>query len=151
MKRILLLSIFLITCLSVATTCIFFGIEDTATVFIVPIIVSILGVIATSYLLVVETVIGHKEYHYSDDVLSIKRKGKTVFEIQKGEVTNLTLIYDVDTDNLYLISFEYCNKKHYIAINSNNKDVLKFVDGIDHNKKNNYWYYLIYIMEILLV
>lgn len=152
MKKIFFFSFLLLTFLCIAIICIYFAVEDEIYAFIVPLIVSGIGVITISYILIVETIVGHKVYYYDNELLYIKRKNKTIIKIEKRTIENVTLVFDVNADNLYIVSFEHRDKKHYLPVNSYNIEAIwKFVEGIDYNIKNTYWYYLIYLMEILLI
>ena len=151
-KRILLFSILLLVFLSATIVFILCEFEENEPAFLFPAIIGAIGVIVTGYLVLVGVLFGYKSYNYCGDVLYVQRKGKTVFKIPNSEIKKLTLIYDVDTDNLYLVRFEYNGHKHCIEVNSNNKDdTLKFVEKIEHFKKKNYCLYLIYLLDIFLI
>ena len=151
MKKVFLFSFLLLTFL-ISATCIYCVIVDEIYAFIVPAIISFIGVITISYLLIIETIVGHKLYYYINEVLYIKRKNKTISKIKKRAIKTVTLVCDTDVDDLYIVSFKYNGKKHYIAVNSHNKDnILDFIEGIEYDIKKNYWYYLIYLMEVLLI
>ena len=144
MKKILLLTflnLFWIFC-SIEFTILFTQDHDFAT--FVPCLIFYLITIVFSYLFIVEIFLGHKTYTYDDDSLHIWRKGKIRKCIQKENVSKINLILDVFSQDLYLISFVYENKKHYVSINKDNKEtVLRFISGKKFVQKKNWWYYLI--------
>ena len=144
MKKILLLTflnLFWIFC-SIEFTILFTQDHDFAT--FVPCLIFYLITIVFSYLFIVEIFLGHKTYTYDDDSLHIWRKGKIRKCIQKENVSKINLILDVFSQDLYLISFVYENKKHYVSINKDNEEtVLQFISGKKFVQKKNWWYYLI--------
>ena len=148
MKKILLLaffSIFSIFCAVVFTaSCI----EYCDFAFIIPCLVSYFAIILLSYQLIVEMFLGHKTYTYDDASLYIWRKGKIRKCIQKENVSKIILTLDVFSEELYLISFMYEDKKYYVSINKDNEmDILNFIDGKDFTKHKNWWYYLIMLFS----
>ena len=144
MKKIVLLaffSIFSIFCAVVFTaSCI----EYCDFAFIIPCLVSYVAIILLSYQLIVEMFLGHKTYTYDDASLYIWRKGKIRKCIQKENVSKIILTLDVFSEELYLISFVYENKKYYVSINKGNEEkMLQFISGKKFVQKKNWWYYLI--------
>jgi hypothetical protein len=117
------------------------------TFFIPSVIFSILTIVF-SYLLFVEIFLGHKIYTYDDSSLYIWRKDKMKKCIPKEGISKIVLILDVFTEELYLISFVYEDKKHYLSINKENKeDILIFINGKRFVQKKNWWYYLIVFLS----
>ena len=106
--------------------------------------VFLLGGIAVSYLLIKEIVTGEKSYDYLDSILYAYQKGKLKYTFGKNTVEDLTLIFDLFNDSLYMISFVFKGKKHYISIDKQNEVPIKsFIEGADTIKKNNWWYYVL--------
>lgn len=144
MKKILLLTflnVFWIFC-SIEFTILFTQDHDFAT--FVPCLVFYLITIVFSYLFIVEIFLGHKTYTYDDASLYIWRKGKIRKCIQKENASKISLILDVFSEELYLISFVYDNKKYYVSINKGNEEkMLQFISGKKFVQKKNWWYYLI--------
>ena len=111
---------------------------------LVPCVIFYLITIIFSYMLIVEAFIGRKTYTCDDDLLYVWRKGKIRKYIHKESVSKVTLILDVFSEELYLMSFVYEDKKHYVSINKDNEaDILEFIDGKDFTKRKNWWYYII--------
>ena len=144
MKKIVLLTFlnaFWLFC-SIEFTILFAQDYDFAT--FVPCLVFYLITIVFSYLFIVEIFLGHKTYTYDDASLYIWRKGKIRKCIQKENVSKVLLILDAFSEELYLISFVYEDKKYYVSINKDNESqMLEFFDGKDFTKHKNWWYYLI--------
>ena len=106
--------------------------------------VFLLGSIAVSYLLIKEIVLGEKTYDYSDSKLYMYQKGKLKYAFNKNTIEDIILIFDFFNDSLYMISFVFEGKKHYISLNKQNEShVNRFIEGINSTKKNNLWYYVL--------
>ena len=107
-------------------------------------LVFLLGSAVVSYLLIKEMVSGEKTYDYSDSKLYMYQKGKLRYTFDKDTAEDITLIFDFFNDSLYMISFIFEGKKHYISLNAQNEShVNSFIDGTLYTRKNNWWYYLL--------
>ncbi len=152
MKKKVFLFIICLTFLLTFTGCIYFVLIDKELVLIAPTVISAIGTIAILCSLIIEIFVGHKEYDYNNEILYVRRKNKIIVKIEKQAIENVILVCDTGVDDLYIVSFKHGGKKHYIAVNSHNKDnILNFIEGIDYGIKKNYWYYLIYLLDILLI
>ena len=81
-------------------------------------------------ILIKETVLGEKTYDYSDSKLYMYRKGKLRYTFDKDTAEDITLIFDFFNDSLYMISFIFEGKTHYISLKEQNEShVNSFIDG----------------------
>ena len=149
MKRAILLLFLMIifTTATIAFTIVSF--EDFDIAYIPPILICLIAAIIFISLFFIEVFLGHKMYCCNGTHLYVNRNGKCVLEVLKPDISNLIVVRDIITKEHHMISFVYHNKRHYIVISPENKEnIIKYIDGIPFQEKNNLWYYIIELFII---
>ncbi len=144
MKKIFVLIFCLIVFMSTSGAFLWTMITENDIVLIVPTILTFMCACVFVFLLVKELFIGYNEYRIEASTLHVSRKGKRIASIKKEDIEQIVFICDMVNKDVEAITFSHRKKRFCVTLTDHNKEeYIAFFSVLQHQTKDNLWYYLI--------
>ena len=101
--------------------------------------------------IIFDFLVGHKEFVLEKERIIISRKGKILYSISKGDISNPVLTCDANNKESRMLSFKSGKKKYYVSINKGNKkSIYAFLERVKYTKRENtIEYFLQHLLDVL--
>lgn len=144
MKKILILILCIALFLAIDGVFLAYLIIRGDIVFIAPALVFFFASCLFLYLLFKETVIGWNAFSIEDLKILVRRKGTLIASIEKEQIEDLVIIYDLLSEDEEAIRFSHRGKRYFIRLEKFENDAFReFIKDLPYSKKRNLWYYLL--------